>query len=566
MNMEISVMKKAMVGGLSIGLCSLGLMLSGCSSDDQAIATTNINTELTQANVPNGTCAGIYPSYWQDPAFPEQWVGQEITDAPPANWTGPVYSLSDAYPTAPVDDRDAQPWRDSRFDELFEAGTSQADKEKLAFEYGWLVMEYMQEGNVNREGIQDWDVCNNQVRPWYNMPYQTYDPMSGREFTHGLTREAPVTFSTPSGDIKTSMWAIGFFNATAAYTLGTVWQKDGTAKIPTSSISFDEGAVVGKPLFNTASAAQLPVMANMPSWNANISDPTFCSCTPANGSECTLIEESQQCPRSTTEWGNVSLLQYDFAVKDSRAQGTEWVFGTFVADGQRKAKESNPWKRISLLGVMWGNDTPPDGELAYNFPADVKTNGFQEEVIFWDTVDELNKYGGPEVMKRMGHLGCNYRLNGPADNANSSCMSCHGTASVPDQNIVTPPLLSQFSAMTKECVTPDTENPDVGVDRSGAAATVNGGISFANMDSIYFANTPAAAPFNMTVETASGPVNVMGEGVPSYANGTKEWISLDYSLQLSISLTQWMQWQDHSDDPVEGRIHMKEIRRGYPAK
>jgi hypothetical protein len=120
--------------------------------------------------------------------------------------------------------------------------------------------------------------------------------------------------------------------------------------------------------------------------------------------------------------------------------------------------------------------------------------------------------------------------------------------------------------MTKECVTPDTENPDVGVDRSGAAATVNGGISFANMDSIYFANTAASAPFNMTVETASGPVNVMGEGVPSYANGTKEWISLDYSLQLSISLTQWMQWQDHSDDPVEGRIHMKEVRRGYPAK
>jgi hypothetical protein len=564
MNMEISVMKKAMVGGLSIGLCSLGLMLSGCSSDDHVEASAN--TTLKQATASNGTCAGIYPSYWQDPAFPEQWVGQTITDAPPSDWTGPVYSLSDAYPTAPVDDSAAQPWRDSRFDALFEAGTSQEDKKKLAFEYGWLVMEYMQEGNVNREGVEDWDVCNNPVRPWYNMPYQTYDPMSGREFTHGLTREAPVTFSTPEGDQQSSMWAIGFFNATAAYTLGTVWQADGTAKIPTESISFDEGAVVGKPLFNTLSAEYLPVMANVPSWNANISDPTFCSCTPANGSECTLIEESQQCPRSTTEWGNVSLLQYDFAVKDSRAQGTEWVFGTFVADGQRKAKEPDPWKRISLLGVMWGNDTPPDGQLAHNFPANVKTDGFQEEVIFWDTVDELNKYGGPDVMKQMGHLGCNYRLNGPADNANSSCMSCHGTASVPDQNIVTPPLLSQFSAMTKECVTPDTENPDVGVDRSGAAATVNGGISFANMDSIYFANTAASAPFNMTVETASGPVNVMGEGVPSYANGTKEWISLDYSLQLSISLTQWMQWQDHSDDPVEGRIHMKEVRRGYPAK
>lgn len=400
------------------------------------------------------------------------------------------------------------------------------------------------------------------MRPWFSIPFQTYDAMSGREFTHGLTREAPVTFSTPQGNINTTMWAVGFFNATAAYTLGTVWQKDGTARIPQSDVSFDEGAVVGKPLFNTSSPEQLPVLANQPAWNANISDPTFCKCTPASGNECTLIEESQQCPRSTTQWGDVRLLQFDFAVKDSRAHGTEWVFGTFVADGQRKASERDPWKRISPLGMMWGNDTPPDGQLAYNFPADVKKNGFKEEIIFWDAADELNKYGGPNVMQRMGHLGCNFRLNGPADNANSSCMSCHGTASVPDSNFDTPPLLSQFSALTKECVTPSATNPLVGKDRSGSAATVNNGISFANIDSIYFANVPAAAPFNMTVQTASGPVNVMGNGVPDYPNGRKDWISLDYSLQLSISLQQWMEWQANSDDPAVERINFKEMRRG----
>ena len=55
MNMEISVMKKAMVGGLSIGLCSLGLMLSGCSSDDQVEASANAT--LKQATASNGTCA-----------------------------------------------------------------------------------------------------------------------------------------------------------------------------------------------------------------------------------------------------------------------------------------------------------------------------------------------------------------------------------------------------------------------------------------------------------------------------------------------------------------------------
>ncbi len=556
--MDITMIKRLMAATV----CGSALMLAACGeSPKEDVATTDSTSDSAR----NGTCTGTYPSYWQDPAFQDQWVGQKTSNVPPADWTGPVYQLSDDFPRSPVDDAASQQWRDSKFDALFDEGTSQEEKAKLAYDYGWLVMKYIQEGNVNQKDAEDWDVCNNKVRPWYNIPFQTYDAMSGREFTHGLTREAPVTFSTPQGDKQSTMWAVGFFNATAAYTLGTVWQADGTAKIPQDDVSFDEGAVIGKPLFNTLSPDVLPVMANLPSWNANISDPTFCSCTPANGKECTLIEESEQCPRSTTEWGDVTLLQFDFAVKDSRAKGTEWVFGTFVADGQRKADVADPWQRIALLGVMWGNDTPPEGQLAYNHPVDVKKNGFKQEVIFWDTADELNKYGGDDVMKQMGHLGCNYRLNGPADNANSSCMSCHGTASVPDKNLVTPPLLSQFSSLTKECVTPNAANPAIGKDRSGADATVNNGIGFAEIDSIYFANTPAAEPFNMTVETGSGPVNVMGDGVPAYDSGRSSWISLDYSLQLSISLTQWMQWQDHSDDPIEGRIHMKEIRRGYPA-
>jgi len=539
-------------------LCGAVLALSGCS-EDPVVNTTPATAEQT-----NNTCTGTYPGYWQDPAakFAPMWAGQRISNVPPAGWSGPVFRLSDDYPRQPVDDHAAQPWRDKRFDALFSVATPTGLKKQLAYEYSWLVMNYIQEGNVNRPGMADWDACRNTVRPWFNIPFQTYDAMSGREFTHGLTREAPVTFSTPQGEIRTTMWAVGYFNATAAYTLGTVWQADGTARIPQDNVSFDEGAVVGKPLFNTASPEQLPVLANQPAWNANISDPSFCSCTPASGKECTLAEESRQCPRSTTDWGDVRLLQFDFAVKDSRAPGTQWVFGTFVADGQRKALEPDPWKRISPLGVMWGNDTPPAGQLAYNYPPDVKTKGFAEEIIFWDTVDELNKYGGPDVIKRMGHLGCNFRLNGPADNANSSCMSCHGTASVPDQTFTTPPLLSQFSGLTNECVTPDATDPLQGYDRSGTRSEVNNGISFASIDSIYFANVPAAVPFNMTVKTPAGPVNVMGNGVPDYASGRSSWIALDYSLQLSISLQQWMEWQANKAEDAPQRIMMKEILRG----
>jgi len=32
---------------------------------------------------------------------------------------------------------------------------------------------------------------------------------------------------------------------------------------------------------------------------------------------------------------------------------------------------------------------------------------------------------------------------------------------------------------------------------------------------------------------------------PQYASGRERWISLDFSLQLSISLGQWGEWNQH---------------------
>ncbi len=533
-----------------------------------ADATAHTKSGDKAAYKPVNTCTGTYPAYWQDinPKFAEMWKGQSISNAPSGAYTGPVFKLADDYPNAPVDDIANQPWRAAKFDALFDEHTSQDVKQKLAKEYADAVYDYALAGNINQPGQSDFDVCENPVRPWYHIPFQTYDPLSGREFIHGLTREAPVTFSIKSGtgSAATTMWAVGIYNATAAYTLGQVWQKDGAAKVPKQNISFLEGAVIAKPLFNTATLDQLPVLANMPTWNANISDPTFCACVAGDGKQCTLVEQSQQCPRNYAKWNDVKLLQFDISVRDSRAKGTGWVYGTFVADGHRKAKVKNPWHRVSLLGLMWGNDTPPPGQLAYNYPTDPRKNGFKEEVIFWDAADELNSYGGTGTVQRMGHLGSNHRLNGPADNANSSCMSCHGTASVPDINFTTPPLLSQFSGITKESVAPIVGLTKQGLDRSGAVATENNGVSFANIDSIYFANVMAGASFNMTVKTEQGEVNVMGNGVPNYGNPAQtQWISLDYSLQMSMSLLQWMQWQadQKAATPPTSRKFIKALRR-----
>ena len=523
-----------------------------------------------KSRTPADTCTGTYPSYWQDnnPKFADMWKGQAISNAPTGAYAGQVFKLSDDYPRKPVDDRANQRWRDAKFDALFDPATDQDKKARLAREYADLVLEYALAGNINQPGQGDFDVCRNPVRPWFHIPFQTYDALSGREFIHGLTREAPVKFSIKSGtgSAATTMWAVGIFNETAAYTLGTVWQKDGTARIPTANIVFDEGAVVAKPLFNTATVDQLPVLANMPAWNANISDPTFCGCNPSDGKQCTLVEQSQQCPRNFASWNDVKLMQLDISVRDHRARNTGWVYGTYVADGRRKANVKEPWHRLSLLGLMWGNDTPPPGQLAYNYPADPRKNGFKEEVIFWDVVDELNSYGGTGTVQRMGYLGSNHRLNGPADDANSSCLSCHGTASVPDLDFNTPPLLSQFSSngMTKQSVAPLIGLVTQGLDRSGTVATENNGVSFSAIDSIYFANVMAGTSFNMTVQTPGGSINVMGNGVPKYANPAQtSWIALDYSLQLSISLQQWMEWQaaQKAQTPAPQRKMIKAVRR-----
>ncbi|NDI84356.1 hypothetical protein [Undibacterium crateris] len=516
--------------------------------------------ENTKPYTPVDTCSGTYPSYWQDinPKFAEMWKGQDVSNAPSGAYSGPVFKLADDYPRQPVDDKANQPWRAAKFDAMFKPSTSKELKAKLAKEYAWLVYNYALAGNINQKGQSDFDVCKNPVRPWYHIAFQTYDPLSGREFIHGLTREAPVTFSIKSGTgtAATTMWAVAIYNPTAAYTLGKVWQKDGTAKVPTANIRFDEGSVIAKPLFNTATIDQLPVLANMPMWNANISDPSFCKTA-----ETTLVGQANACPRSYAQWSDVRLMQFDISIADSRAPGTGWVYGTFVADGRRKASTKEQWQRVSLLGLMWGNDTPPQGQLAYNYPVDPRKNGFKEEVVFWDVVDELNSYGGTGMVRKMGHLGSNQRLNGPADNANSSCISCHGTASVPDSNFTTPPLLAQFSSMTPQSVALIDGLRAKGMQRSGEVATENDGVTFSEMDAIYFANVMAGTSFNMTTP---GGKNVMGEGVPNYPNpAQKAWISLDYSLQLSMSLTQWMQWQaDHkAQTPPQNRKFVKALRR-----
>jgi len=512
----------------------------------------------------DSTCTGTWPSYWQDPTFDKttMWEDQQVSDTPKSQhwdksnpqYTNPAFRISDAFSTGRPDDPKTQKWRDKKFDALFKPDTPQDVKLKLAEEYGWDVMHYIQDGNISSGNINtDWDICANKHRHWYNMPFQTYNVLQGREFIHGLTREAPVTFSAKPGNttLGTTVWAVGFYNGNAAPTLAKVWGANGVATVPKTDVAFHEGTVIGKLLFTTATDKDFAFLANMPRWTANISsgapgasNPTYCT-PPSNA---TMPQQSQQCPRAPAK---VTLLQFDIGIRDARSPNG-WVFGTFVADGEAKAAEKNPWNRISLLGLIYGNDTPPYGELAYAFPVNPQANGFKQGVVAWDVAARLNAAGGSYAPQQPGHLGCNSRLNGPADNNASSCFSCHMSASVPDKNNSTPPLIAQFTfngnPLTPQCAPPDTP----------ASKEVNG-VTFAQMDSIYFAETKCGSPFNTVLPNG---LCILGTNVPDYADKNPKWVATDFSLQMSGALVEWKEWVG---DLAEDKLTLLAAKKGPKA-
>src|SRR5437762_2072354 len=100
--------------------------------------------------------------------------GQPFPDAhegPPTGWTGPVFKLSQDYPTT-LPSAETLPWK------LIDYKTNPAD-------YLMAVLQYCYEGNIE----VDWVGQNNTVRKWYHAPWLHKDSTKGREFIHGMTRE-----------------------------------------------------------------------------------------------------------------------------------------------------------------------------------------------------------------------------------------------------------------------------------------------------------------------------------------------------------------------------------------
>jgi hypothetical protein len=401
----------------------------------------------------------------------------------PVDYKGPTFRLSQAYPTQPP--KEPLP-------AFF----------KTDFKGDWKTY-LLQARSYCFAGMTDtgWRPERNRVRRWYNMPWQHYGQF-GREGIHGLTKEAPIEPKqlAATQTLPGVTYAVAFYNAAGGYAIGRVWKKHGRpdpSYTTKPNPGFPNGTVVCKILFANLPtkdvAAQVPFFVNPIQWDAYVTRAFRDQDRPTPGQDFdSCLASSPSCLRAIEK---VTLIQMDIMVKDERAP-TSWIFGTFQYNGT--LNNADPWENLAPLGLMWGND--PGNNVNSSNPTPVRTeiNPEIEESIINPDTNEI-----PPT-----HLGWNGRLDGPVDDPQSSCMSCHMTAEYPQKS----PILPRFE-----------ENPPA----PGSDAWMR-----------WFQNVQCTTPFD------AGP------------------LSTDNSLQLAQSIQNFYTWRDTKDGIYAPRSPLPAALRG----
>lgn len=306
--------------------------------------------------------------------------------------------------------------------------------------YAMKVRDYVFAGNIKGNGdvSGDFVLHNNAAgHDWYHVPWQHWGS-AGREGYHGLTREGPLSpkVLAPTQTDGSSAYAVGFYNNLGGWTIGQVWRDADSGPDLSRFIAgegFAEGTVVGKFLFTVLGDDQVPFLRNPLQWNAYMYD---CDVPGLAPEKCGRLTGDE--PHSTQQ---VNLLQMDIMVKDSRAEEAGgWVFGTFVYNGalprghaysaacEGFVGDSARWCNLMPVGLMWGND--PQNAMSYVNAEPTATRRPIGALL------QTRINGDPDLPAM--HLGFNSRLNGPADNPASSCMSCHATGQYPSVSAIMP--------------------------------------------------------------------------------------------------------------------------------
>jgi hypothetical protein len=332
----------------------------------------------------------------------------------PGTYDGRVFVLSQDYPAElPPLDAEAEALLQMPF-------------EGDAWEpYMMAVKDYIMAGNTGGPSYEDdFFLEDNTLRDWYHVPWQHWGS-TGREGFHGLTQEGPVPpgMLAPEQVHATHAYAVGFYNAQGGFAIGRTWPEPGGPPDLSwieDSGGFPDGTVVGKLLFVPLDETDVPWLVDPVEWTAYV----YSADLPPAGAP------RYRNPASTDRQdAPVRLIQMDIMVRDSRVDETGgWIFGTFAYNGA--LGNANRWDNLVPVGLMWGND--PGVKISLNNPHPGPETGTRTNPALRETIINASEDLPPM------HLGWGFRLNGPVDNPNSSCLSCHSTAQYPSASAIMP--------------------------------------------------------------------------------------------------------------------------------
>lgn len=411
----------------------------------------------------------------------------------PSDYDGRVFRLSQDYPRT-------MPARDAAIERILAI-----DFEADWREYLMAVRSYVFEGNATTDYANSFYLEDNTVRRWYHVPWQHWGEL-GREGIHGLTREGPIASQVlaPEQTQSSFAYAVGFYNDLGGWTIGQAWP-DATAPDLTyfaSGGGFPVGTVVAKVLFTALDGKQVPYLVNPVTWQAYVEKRDVPGAAPGDGE-----------PATARAIAPMHLIQMDIMVRDDRAIDTGgWVFGNFAYNGE--LGNENRWENLIPVGIQWGNDPTVRDSYVNETPGQPSKR--QPDGGTWINPDLEQTIINPDRNELPPmHLGWSGRLNGPADNPASSCMSCHSTAQYPARSAIMP----QFND-------PAVPVPPNGTDADDAWMR-------------WFRNVPCATTFDP---------------------GT---ITLDYSLQLVKSIENYIDWRDGVE---QGHFALEYEGDGHPIR
>ena len=469
------------------------LLLAGAIAVAGGIAAVKTVGQERRVPAQRACVRGTFPDYLDQAAG---WA--------PEGWTGPTFKLAQDYPES-LPPAERYPW-------LAVKVTNGTIGDPDA--YIRAVKQYVLEGNIVPDKV--FVVQENKLRKWYHLPWMHWGP-TGREFVHGLTHEIdspPGYLDTKHQTHMAATWAVSLINDRGAWSIGRVWcdpQRPAPNRInanPNGLNTFPDGTAEVKLLFTTGTPTEIPWLRGTLAWQADVNRagqpvrPNGQACSTANA--CAL---GQTCNLGTCFGSRavsaVYLVQVDIAVRDTRLSATGWAFGTFAYNAA--VRGSTVWDRLIPIGLMWGNDPGVTPEMVRN--GTVLKESWSNPAA--DPLNDNGMFGGGN------HLGYAGRVNGPADDVQSSCLSCHGVSGVgqaPEGSRV------PFTAP----IVPEAVDPDMPVARRMA----------------WFANVPAGVPFSYDITD-----------------------SLDYQLQTALGITRFYLAQ--AATPGEAFQRFK-VARGHP--